>query len=161
MFRVALSGDHKQVPLVRTVGDDSDGRVSPNGRWLAYVSTESGRSEVYVRETAGGNEHWRISTDGGVSPRWRRDGRELFYIATVSTVPFGAALPDGRLMAVDVNSAAESFRLRIPKLLFDVSARGSHYHPARDGQWFLLTTGGGVSALPITVTVNWRSGLRR
>ena len=102
-MEVPLSGDHKPVPLVRTVGDDTDGRVSPNGRWLAYVSTESGRSEVYVRTLIGGTGRSRISTDGGV-PRWRGDGRELFYIATESTVQFGATtVPDGRLMAVDVN----------------------------------------------------------
>jgi serine/threonine protein kinase len=102
------------VPLVRTVGHDTDGRVSPNGRWLAYVSTETGRSEVYVRALAGGNGRWPISTDGGVSPRWRRDGRELFYIATASTLPFGATVPDGRLMAVEVsvrwNASPPAFR---------------------------------------------------
>ena len=119
VIEVPLSGDHKPVPLVRTVGDDTDGRVSPNGRWLAYVSTESGRSEVCTSRTLiGGTGRSRISTDGGVSPRWRGDGRELFYIATGSTVPFGATVPDGRLMAVEVNGGGERFTAAIPKLLF-------------------------------------------
>ena len=161
LVQVARSGDLKPVPLVRTVGDDTDGRVSPNGRWLAYVSTESGRSEVYVRALTGGNDRWPISTDGGVSPRWRRDGRELFYIATASTLPFGATVPDGRLMAVEVSGAVERFTAGIPKLLFPVSAKGSQYHPTRDGQRFLINTGSGASALPITVTVNWPSALTR
>jgi Tol biopolymer transport system component len=160
LFQVALSGDRKPVPLVRTVGDDTDGRVSPNGRWLAYVSTETGRSEVYVRSLTGGNDRWPISTGGGVSPRWRRDGGELFYIATASTVPFGANVADGRLMAVEI-SGAERFTAGIPKLLFPVSAKGSQYHPARDGLRFLINTGSGASGLPITVTVNWRSALTR
>ena len=129
LLQVARSGDPKPVPLVRTVGDDTDGRVSPNGRWLAYVSTETGRSEVYVRALSGGNNRWPISTDGGVSPRWRRDGSELFYIATASTLPFGATVPDGRLMAVEVSGSMERFAAGIPKLLFPVSAKAASTIP--------------------------------
>ncbi len=159
LVQVPLSGDHKPVPLVRTVGDDTDGRVSPNGRWLAYVSTETGRSQVFVRALTGGTGRSQISTDGGVSPRWRGDGGELFYIATESTVPFGASVRDGRLMAVEVSGAAERFTAGIPKLLFPVSAKGSQYHPSHDGQRFLINTGTDPSALPITVTVNWPKAL--
>ena len=90
------------LPLVRTVGDDIDGRVLP---------------------------HWPISTDGGVSPRWRHDGRELFSVITVSTVPFGATVTDGRLMAVEASGAVERFNAGIPKLLFPVSAKSSQYIP--------------------------------
>ena len=108
VMQVALSGDRKPMPLVRTAGDDTDGRISPDGRWLAYVSTETGRSQVYVRALTGGRNRWPISTDGGVSPRWRHDGRELFYIATVSTVPFGATVTDGRLMAVEVSGGGNA-----------------------------------------------------
>jgi Tol biopolymer transport system component len=161
LVQVARSGNRESVPLVRTTGDDTDGRVSPNGRWLAYVSTETGRSEVYVRALAGGGNRWPISTDGGVSPRWRRDGRELFYIATASTLPFGATVSDGRLMAVEVNGSAERFIAGIPKLLFPVSARNSQYHPTHDGTRFFINTGSGASALPVTVTVNWPSALTR
>ena len=161
LVQVARSGDLKPVSLVRTVGQDTDGRVSPNGRWLAYVSTETGRSEVYVRALNGGNDRWLVSTDGGVSPRWRPDGRELFYIATVSTLPFGATVPDGRLMAVEISDTLERFTAGIPKLLFPVSAKNSQYHPTRDGQRFLINTGAGSSALPITVAVNWPGALPR
>ena len=161
LFQVSLSGDHKPVPLVQTAGDDTDGRVSPNGRWLAYVSTEAGRSEVYVRALNGATGRSRISTDGGVAPRWRGDGRELFYIATGSTLPFGATVPDGRLMAVEVDGAGERFTAGIPKLLFPVNARGSQYHPTREGQRFLVNTGNGASALPLTVMVNWPGALTR
>lgn len=161
LVQVALAGDHNPVPLVRTVGDDTDGRVSPDRRWLAYVSTETGRSEVYVRAMSGGSDRWKISTDGGVSPRWRRDGRELFYIATASTVPFGATVTDGRLMAAEVSGAGERFTAGTPKLLFPVIAKGSQYHPSRDGQRFLINTGNDASGLPITVTVNWPGALTR
>jgi eukaryotic-like serine/threonine-protein kinase len=142
------------------LGRDVAIKISPDGRWLAYVSTETGRSQVYVRALTGGRNRWPISTDGGVSPRWRHDGRELFYMATVSTVPFGATVTDGRLMAVEV-SGGEGFVAGIPKMLFPVSAKSSQYHPARDGQRFLINTGSGASALPITVTVNWPSALTR
>ena len=73
----------------------------------------------------------------------------------------GATVPDGRLMTVEVSDKVERFTAGIPKLLFPVSARGSHYHPTRDGQRFLINTGSGASALPITVTVNWPSALAR
>ena len=125
------------------------------------MSTETGRSEVHVRALTGGGDRWQISTDGGMSPRWRSDGRELFYIATASTLPFGATVPDGRLMAVEVTDAPGRFTPGIPKLLFPLSARGSQYHPTRDGQRFLINTGSGASVLPITVTVNWPGALKR
>jgi Tol biopolymer transport system component len=160
LLQVTLSGDRKPVPLVRTAGEDTDGRVSPNGRWIAYVSTEEGRHDVYVRALAGGR-HYKISTGGGVSPRWRPDGRELFYIATGSTLSFAATVPDGRLMAVDVTDTSGVFTPGIPAQLFPLSARANQYHPARDGQRFLINTGSGASMLPITVTVSWPALLTR
>ena len=99
-------------------------------------STESGRSEVYIRAMTGGNDRWPISTDGGVSPRWRRDGRELFYIATASTLAFGATVPDGRLMAVDVSGALEGFTAGIPKLLFSSAPEAASTIPLATGSVF-------------------------
>jgi eukaryotic-like serine/threonine-protein kinase len=161
LMQIPASGKGSPVPLVQTRGADTDGRVSPSGRWLAYVSNESGRSEVYVRPLEGGSRSWRVSTAGGVSPRWRRDGRELFYIATASTMIFGATVSDGRLMAVEVTEPVGVFSAGIPKLLFPVQARGSQYEVTRDGQRFLINTGVGPTALPITVTLNWSRGLAR
>src|SRR5437762_1356276 len=161
LMRLPLSGSRRPFPIVQTSGDDTDGRVSPDGKWLAYVSTESGRSEVYVRSVDGTGGRWPVSTGGGVSPRWRRDGRELFYLTAVSALPFGETGTDGRLMAVDVTATTGRLQAGIPKPLFSVRARGSQYDVAADGQRFLVNTGGGPGALPITVSLNWMQALRR
>ena len=84
------------------------GYFSPNGRWLAYVSDESGKAEVYVRPFPVSPGIWPVSTGGGSQPRWRRDGKELFYLAL-----------DGKLMVVEVN-AGERFRAGVPKALFQM-----------------------------------------
>ena len=84
--------------------------LSPDGRWLAYVSDESGRYEVYVQSFPGGGGKRQVSTGGGIGPRWRGDGKELFYHA-----------PDGKLMAVPVKSGA-SFEAGAPVALFEFRA---------------------------------------
>ena len=86
-----LFGDRKPFPYLQTEFNESYGRLSPNGRWLAYTSDETKRAEIYVQTfpTPGGK--WQISTNGGFSPVWSRDGKELFYIGS-----------DQKLMAVEV-----------------------------------------------------------
>ena len=81
VMAITVGGTRTRRVLVQTPADDMDGRVSADGRWLAYSSNESGRSEVYVRPLGGSGDRWQISSGGGVSPRWRRDGKELFYLA--------------------------------------------------------------------------------
>ncbi|MBN1569742.1 MAG: PD40 domain-containing protein [Acidobacteria bacterium] len=136
--------------------NESDGRFSPNMRWVAYVSDESGRSEVYVRafsqasqpaaETTG---KWQISVEGGLGPRWRRDGKELYYRA-----------PDGKAMAVDVIDDTV-FQPGTPELLFesppaDMSTLWSVpcWDAASDGR-FLLATHPSMEPTPFTVILNW------
>ena len=128
LMRVAVSGDGTPQRLVDTPFDDTDGVVSGDGKWLAYVSTESGRNEVYLRAVGVGSERLRVSTAGGLSPRWRRDSRELYYLATASTMVFGATVPDGRLMAVAISPDG---RPGVPTPLFSVLARGSQYRYER------------------------------
>lgn len=109
------------------------GRISPNGKWIAYCSNESGRNEIYVRafDPAGGagGRKWLISTDGGLEPEWRRDGKELFYLR-------GHAL-----MAVDVTTAGAEFDAGKPKALFEKvlgEQRRNRYVASPDGQQFLV-----------------------
>jgi Tol biopolymer transport system component len=162
-----LTGDVTPRPLVQTATDEADGRVSPDGRWLAYVSLESGRHEVYVRalEGAGGRwqvsaQRWQVSTSGGVSPRWASRGRELIYLATSSSAPFGSTVMDGRLMSVEI-TLSPSFRAGVPQPLFSVVASNSQYAVSADGDRFLVNLGAGSAALPITVAVDWMNGLVR
>ena len=104
----------KPVPFARTPFVEDQGRFSPDGRWVAFVSTQSGQSEIYVRKLAsdfsGGSAATGgatlVSRGGGTAPRWRRDGRELFYLA-----------PDGKMMAVEVR-AGQEFNSAMPVSLF-------------------------------------------
>jgi Tol biopolymer transport system component len=88
-----LKQETQPYSLLATEFEESNGQFSPDGRWFAYTSTESGRTEVYVQTFPVSGGKWLVSTGGGSQPRWRRDGKELFYIA-----------PDKQLMSVKVNA---------------------------------------------------------
>ena len=109
-------------------------RFSPNGRWMAYASDESGRFEVYVRPFPSGDGLWPISLAGGMQPEWRRDGRELFYISA-----------DGKIMAVPVTTDGSTFKAGAARALFNVeipeaiAPYQSDYTVTADGQRFLST----------------------
>lgn len=141
-----LFGDHKPFPLLQT--GESQGRFSPNGRWMAYYSAESGKGQVYVQSFPLSGAKWQISTNGGTNPRWRRDGKELFYLAS-----------DQKLMAVAVNGEG-TFQADVPKALFQTREVVGRYRYAvtADGQRFLVNTPE-ASTAPITVVLNWTAGL--
>ena len=130
-------------------------QLSADGRWLAYQSNESGRNEVYVQSFPAPSGKWQISTEGGISPRWRRDGKEIFYLS-----------PDQRLMAVSVRSSTTALEISTPAPLFDVrvpSGNGyiQQYDVTGDGQRILVNTVVEESQEPITVVLNWTAGLRK
>jgi len=123
--------------------------LSPNGRWLAYVSEESKRSEVYVQTfpTIGGK--WQVSTLGGDHPVWRRDGEELFYIAA-----------DGKMTGVEVKSGP-NFEAGRPKPLFEARFGGNGFDVAKDGRFLIpVLVDAGVTA-PLTVVVGWHTPLTK
>jgi Tol biopolymer transport system component/tRNA A-37 threonylcarbamoyl transferase component Bud32 len=123
-------------------------RFSPDGKWVAYVSNESGQqSDIWVRPFPGPGSARRVSVAGGTEPQWRRDGRELFYVA-----------PDGTLMAVPVTSDAAAIQFGRPVPLF-ASAAG--YQVARGGQRFLVARRSASSEAAITIVLNWQSSIER
>ena len=127
---------------------------SPDGRSVAYTSDESGRWEVYVRSFPSGEGKRQVSTEGGADPRWRRDGKERFYLAS-----------GFKLMSVSVN-LAPAFKPGLPQPLFQTSVtklidRPSHYAVAAQGQRFLINTDIENTSAPITVVLNWTSELKR
>src|SRR5207245_2782644 len=75
------SADNKPITYLQTPFVESEARFSPDGKWMAYTSNESGRNQVYVQAIPAGSGKWQISTEGGSAPHWRRDGKEIFYIA--------------------------------------------------------------------------------
>jgi hypothetical protein len=152
---VTGSGEARPFPVVRTEARDTAGKLSPDGQWLAYVSDASGRNEVYVQSFPGGGGKRKVSTGGGNSPRWRRDGRELFYYAG-----------DGKLMATPVRSG-ESFEVGAPVSLFEFRAgnvllNGTPYAVTADGQCFLINAVVETEPnAPLTVVVNWAAGVKK
>jgi hypothetical protein len=130
-------------------------QFGPDGRWVAYQSNESGRNEVYVAPFPGPGGKWQVSTAGGGSPRWRRDGTELFYVAL-----------DGKLMAAAVSSRGSTFDVGAVRALFNGRMRdqllGIPYDVTADGQRFLVNTLVEQTApSSITLVVNWPSLLKK
>jgi len=143
-------------PVVQSPFEDLGGQLTPDGKWLAYQSNESGRHEIYLRPFRSEAGRLQVSTDGGTQPRWRGDGKELYYLAL-----------DGRMMAVPVSFAADgtSAKAAAPVALFPTRVGGpgiaqKEYLVAPDGQRFLVDAPVTQDAsLPITVILNWQGGL--
>ena len=155
LFVLPLSGDHKPIPFLKTQFNQPIGQFSPDGKWVAYVSDESGRNEVYVAPFPGPGGKWQISTVGGTHPRWRRDGTEIFYLAS-----------DYKLMTAAVNGKGSSFEVGAVKSLFQTRsplfANRYSYDVSADGQRFLINTAPEqVASAPITVVLNWTAGLKK
>ncbi len=148
--------DRKAAVILQTEFFEGGGQFSPDGRWIAYHSNESGRQEVYVRPFPGPGPTLRISRDGGTWPRWRGDGKEIFYV-----------FEDRTLMAVDVKGAGETFLVGEPKVLFKARLKRSvvfarNYDATPDGQRFLVNvTSSDEAVAPLTLVQNWAAALKR
>jgi Tol biopolymer transport system component/DNA-binding winged helix-turn-helix (wHTH) protein len=150
LWVLPLTGDRKPYPLLKTPFNEDSPRFSPDARWVAYVSDESGRNEVYVRSFPGTGGKWQISTAGGILPRWSGDGRELLYVA-----------PDGYLMSAPLKPGRAEFEWSTPRQLFLTPMLGTPYDVApRADKFLLLTPDEGFKRNELTVLINWRSGLR-
>jgi Tol biopolymer transport system component len=130
-------GERKPAPVLQTPADERNPQVSPDGKWIAYSSNETGRSEIYIRPFPEGAGKIQVSVNGGVFPRWRRDGKALYFLSLVSI---------GSMMASDIKVAGSSVQREVPRSLFQSvflsSAHAAgHYHAfaiAPNGQQFLI-----------------------
>jgi Tol biopolymer transport system component/predicted Ser/Thr protein kinase len=153
IWAAPVDGSGKPFPLVAGEFSNSEGRVSPDGKWIAYMGMATGRNEVYIQDFASKGGKRQISTAGGVRPLWRTDGRELFY------------REGSKVMSVEVRTNAGRLEVGIPKLLFD--APGSRLDPvfdvSADGQKFLLVVSSEEKGAPqpINVVINWPAGIKR
>jgi Tol biopolymer transport system component len=140
----------KPYALTHSSFDERTGRFSPDGKWVAYVSNESGQEDVYVARFANSQERWRISTAGGTNPRWRGDGQELFFVDA-----------ERRFMAVPMK-IGDSLTPGVPSPLFRIDTLlDNDYDITADGQRFLVTrTSPAAQAVPFNVIVNWQSALK-
>jgi Tol biopolymer transport system component len=149
LWLLSLSGNRDARPLRRTTANEIQGRLSPDGRWLAYASDESGTWEVYVRSFPDSMSRVTVSIAGGAEPFWRGDGRELYYLAA-----------DHAIMAVDVTPGAR-LGLGRPRVLFRPRLVGgpatyrSHYTVTADGQRFLVDVLREPALDPVTLLLNW------
>jgi eukaryotic-like serine/threonine-protein kinase len=151
IWALTLDGDRKPRPLLQGRFDETQPALSPNGRWLAYQSDESGRDEIYVRPFPGSEGRWPISTDGGYQPMWARNGRELYYRAGY------------RMMVVSVTSDA-TFTASKPKVLFEAKALSypTSYDVTPEGEFMMIELGESDSSPPsqINVVLNWLQEVR-
>lgn len=150
LWVLPLQGDRKPFAIVQTRYDESEGRFSPNGRWIVYTSNETGRNEVYARPFPGPGSGTRISINGGTDAQWRGDAREIFYLA-----------PDGRLMAVPIVLPPDGRGIETgtPVGLFAIGPNAAFF-ASPDGQRFLVNTLlDGETTPPITVLLNWAGAL--
>jgi Tol biopolymer transport system component/predicted Ser/Thr protein kinase len=163
LWVLPLTGDdHKPIPYLQAESNASQARFSADSRWVAYMSDESGKREVYVRPfPAASGGKWMVSRGGGVQPHWRRDGKELFYISA-----------DSKLMSVEVTAGSGTFQAGIPKALFAAPIWGggvnnnvTRYDVTADGKKFLINSlpreGTAAPPSPITVVLNWQTGLKK
>jgi Tol biopolymer transport system component len=153
LWVLPLDGSRAPFVYQKSEAAELQGQFSPDGRWVAYQSNETGRFEIYVRSFPKPGESIPISTAGGVYPRWSFDGRELYYIA-----------PDAKLMTVPVSIKSGTLEAGTPTALFqtrrvgggaNVVGRGHQYDVAPDGR-FLINVETESSTPPITLVLNWR-----
>ena len=140
--------DRKPLPLRQTPADESQGRWSPDGRWIAYVSDESGSEEVYVRPVPPSEGRWQISSRGGTHPRWSADGREIYFLS-----------PEGQLMAVEVRAAA-TLQLGVERLIFDVHG-ADDFAVSPDGRFLVPVPVDEGRDRQLQVVLNWAAERRR
>ena len=161
VWALPMTGDRKPFPVVQSAANEAAAQVSPDGKWMAYQSDESGISQIYVRSFASGGGKWQVSATGGSQPRWRPDGQELFYIAS-----------DASLMAVPIGVIDEAIRFGEPLSLFatpagvfDSGATAVYskqtYTVAGDGRFLMNVWIESRTPPPITVVLNWLPQLNR
>jgi Tol biopolymer transport system component len=142
-------GASKPYPFLQTEFNETQAKFSPDGHWIAYESNEPGRYEVYVTRFPGPGGKKQISTAGGVAPRWRPDGRGLFYVA-----------PDNRLMTAELDTKDGTVEVKKVDALFGPVT--NNYDVSSDGQKFLvLVQPEGETGGPLTVVQNWTAGLKK
>jgi serine/threonine protein kinase/Tol biopolymer transport system component len=156
LFVLPLAG-RKPFAYLATAYVESEGVLSPNGKWMAYVSNENGASEIYVQSFPTGAGKFQISQNGGIRPLWRRDGKELFYLT-----------PEGQMMSMAILDA-ETFRASPPSVLFQVrvassigAGAGRQYGVSRDGQRFIVNAlEQQASTQSLTVVLDWLAATQR
>ena len=151
---LAMTGnERKAVVVVNTPFDERHGQFSPDGRWVTYATNESGRFEIVVQPFPETTGKWQVSTGGGLQPRWRGDGKELYFVAL-----------DGTLMAASITASGTAFQAGTPMALFPTRIVGGsaprllnhQYAVSRDGRFLIDQPVEEATLSPITLILNWK-----
>jgi serine/threonine protein kinase len=153
LFGDGKTGDGKPFPIVQSTFEERYPAVSPDGKWIAYQSNESGRWEIYITAFPGGGAKWQVSSVGGASPKWRKDTKEIYYLD-----------PSDSMIAVDVNASGGAVQLGTPHTLFQAIGIQREYGPydvSADGKKFLINSGNlKEGSEPMTLVLNWPAELK-
>jgi Tol biopolymer transport system component/predicted Ser/Thr protein kinase len=157
LWALPITGDHKPVPVANTPFEERGGQFSPDGHWVAYQSNETGQFEIYVQPFPGPGYRSQVSRAGGTDPRWRHDGKELFFMS-----------PDAKVMAATVQASGATFEAAVPVVLFQtrVATGGNfnlkqQYDVSRDGRFLINQTVEESTTTPITLILNWNHGSKK
>jgi serine/threonine protein kinase/Tol biopolymer transport system component len=164
LWALPIGGEAKPVPIVQTPFDETQGQFSPDTRWVAYTSNESGRDEVYVRPFPEAGGKWEVSTGGGSQPRWRPDGKELFYLAADARLMAVPIAPAQQERAVTVGTPVPLFATRLasgPGISLTGYQSRALYAVTADGRFLMNTTLEADRQSPIILVQNWQQLLKK
>jgi Tol biopolymer transport system component len=158
LMAIPVEGDRKPFPVVRTPFLESTAALSPDGRWVAYASNDSGHNEIYVQAfpgAGGPSGRWQVSNGPAYAVKWRGDGKELYYETQDTT---------GRMMAVSIQAGPQGIRAEPPQPLFTAEFLDGSLHQfdvTPDGKRFLIALRANENRRPLTVVSNWQASLRK
>jgi len=159
LMALPLQGDKKPIAVVNTPFQESTGAISPDGRWVAFASNDSGHTELYIQAFPGGGDgtkgRWQVSNGGAYDVKWKGDGKELYYESL-----------DGKIMAAAIQAGAQEIRAETPRVLFAADFQTTSLHEfdvTPDGQRFLLILSSRTQGRSehLTVVSNWQAALRK
>jgi serine/threonine protein kinase len=158
LWAVDLTGDRKPFPVLTSPANETQAQLSPDTKWIAYTSNESGRDEVYLQSFPMPGHKRQVSVDGGAMPRWRRDGKELFYLAA-NQYMMSASVNNPTLLELD--PPVPLFRTHLIVQGSEASGLPTSYDVSADGQRFLLNGPPADPGPPMTVVLNWAAALKK
>ena len=153
IWTLPMSGERKPVPFLQTGANETSAQFSPNGQWVAYVSDESGTNQVYIAPFPNPVGKWQVSRSGGTEPRWRGDGKEIFFLS-----------PENKLMAAAVNASGSNLQIGNAETLFEIhpaNPPGYHYDVTKNGKRFLVDSIKEGNFQPLALIINWTADLKR
>ncbi len=158
LMLLPLPGGGKPAPFLATPFDEAHAQFSPDGRFVSYTSSESGREEIYVRPFPAGDEKWQVSASGGDQATWKGDGTELYYLSSQQEI---MAVPvERKSSALSFGAPTALFGVRVPAVGVTLSRTG--FQASLDGKRFLVNqVTGGTDRSPITVALNWTADLHK